>query len=123
MAEVLKTVVGNSFVGWRVVKRQDLLDLPKTLKSLETYRHSLNNAQSLGDFYFELMKAMLHNAKTTRDIEYSSSFRSYWLTPSMNDVIVTKICIIYTLAPRTNRKRLMFLSVMKVDFYICPQLK
>lgn len=59
VSQVLKTLAVNSFVGWRMAERGDLIESSAAFRSLDDYRHSLNCVQSLADFTFDLSKELL----------------------------------------------------------------
>lgn len=52
MSQVLKTIVVNSSLGFKMAQRQERLDYPQIFKYLDTYIYSLNNVQSHGFFSF-----------------------------------------------------------------------
>lgn len=49
-SQVLKTIAVNSFIGYRIFQRYDLLETDETLKSLDRYRERSNNFQATVEF-------------------------------------------------------------------------
>jgi hypothetical protein len=98
VSQVLKTVIVNAFVAWRMSVREDLVETSESFKSVDRYRQILNNVQPLGDFVLDLCKEMLLHAKILRHI------------PDESRISEEKVVRLSEQARRRKRNRLEFFN-------------
>lgn len=79
-SQVLKTVIVNSFIIWRMAQREDALESRESFKDLDKYRHLLNNVESLGSFVLSFAEEIL----TMADI-YESGVKCGGHNMKLND--------------------------------------
>lgn len=72
VTQVIKTVLVNSFISWRIYEQRQLLQSSQTFQSLDSFRHSLNTVQSLPDFIFDSCLELLdYSCALQRQLEHS----------------------------------------------------
>lgn len=103
VSQTIKTLAINAFIAWRMDQKKELLETKETFQSLNFYRRSLNEVESLADFTYEVSRELLNYAKSLETSE---------IVETPNDDVVSdqdlqRLC---SLAARRKRKRLLFFN-------------
>ena len=67
VSQILTSIAINSFIGWRMSERVDLLESTESFKALYKYRNPLNKVQATADFMFDVSQELLSHADTPQE--------------------------------------------------------
>lgn len=106
VSQTLKTVAINAFLAWRMFKRQEILQSDTELKSLESFRNSLNRVQATADFMSDIATDLLNYASTLHDDENRNEDLPEGITGTEKETLIS-------MAKVRKRKRLGFFNSSK----------